>query len=401
MSELINNVTLKRRKKLKEIILSLHDGDSFEKAKAEFKKHFDDVTTKEITEMEQELLKEGITINDIQRLCDVHAAVFEGSISDIHKLEDHDSIPGHPVNVFLDENRRIEKFIEEEINPYLEQEGKTSLLMLRVAYDRLKEIDNHYTRKEMLFFPKLEKSGITAPPKVMWGVDDEIRAEIKEIIDDLASPDQDEAKIKNKIRHNVEKIIDMIFKEDNILMPLVLDHLTFFDWVLVDSSSEEIGYFLEKPKHSWKQVDESEKETDLTHQEGEVPFDAGVLTFEQVNQILNTIPFDMTFIDHEGYVKYFTQGKERIFERPKTVIGRHVNMCHPPQSVHVVEEIVESFRSGRKDFEDFWIPLKDKFILIRYFAVRSKEGEYLGTLELSQDIKPIQEIKGQKRLISK
>ncbi len=400
MSELINNVTLKRRQKLKEIILSLHDGTNFESAKAEFKKHFDKVTTEEITQMEQELLKEGITIADIQRLCDVHAAVFEGSISDIHKLGDYNSIPGHPINVFSDENRKIEELIENEINPYLDKKGRSNLLMLRVAYDRLKEIDKHYTRKEMLFFPKLEKVGITAPPKVMWGVDDEIREEIKEIINLFNLPNQDEDIIKDKIRHNTTKIIDMVFKEDNILMPMVIDHMTHFDWILVDSSSDEVGYFLEPPKTRWVKEDkEEEKIVPKEIKEGEVPFDAGSLSFLEANQILNTLPFDMTFIDKDGHVKYFTTGAERIFERPLTVIGRHVNMCHPPESVHVVEKIVNSFKSGKKDFEDFWIPLKDKFILIRYFAIRDKEGNYLGTLELSQNIKPLKELEGSKRIL--
>ncbi|MCK9236034.1 MAG: PAS domain-containing protein, partial [Acholeplasmataceae bacterium] len=186
--------------------------------------------------------------------------------------------------------------------------------------------------------------------------------------------------------------------------PMLVEHMNFFDWVLVDSSSEEVGFFLEKPKQQWKQQPKKEDETVKEPEPvktGEVPFDAGVLTFEQVNAILNTVPVDMTFVDHEGHVKYFTQGKERIFDRPKTVIGRHVSMCHPPQSVHVVEEILESFKSGEKDHEDFWIQLKDMFVHIRYFAVRSHSGEYLGTLEVSQNIKPIRELTGEKRLRSK
>ena len=404
MSEFINNVSQKRQEKLKEIILSLHEGTSLEDAKKAFKEHFTDVTTKEITEMEQSLIKDGMTVNAVQKLCDVHAAVFEGSISDIHSLSDHNTIKGHPVRVFKQENERITKLIEEEIEPYLDQSGKTADLMLRVAYDRLKEIHNHYARKEYLFFPKLEKAGITAPPKVMWGVDDEIRAEIKDILNDLGSIKQDEVKTREKIRKNIVRVKDMITKEEHILMPMMLEHMTFFDWVLVDSSSDEIGYFLEKPTESWKQekpADEKSDEVEVTQKEGTVPFDAGYLTFEQVNQMLNTLPFDMTFVDDEGHVKYFTQGSERIFDRPKTIIGRHVSMCHPPQSVHVVEEIVESFRSGRKDSEDFWIKMKDMFVLIRYFAVRSKEGKYLGTLELTQNIKPIRELEGEKRLISK
>ena len=109
----------------------------------------------------------------------------------------------------------------------------------------------------------------------------------------------------------------------------------------------------------------------------------------------------MTFVDKNGNVKYFTQGKERIFDRPHTVLGRHVNMCHPPQSVHVVEEIVASFESGEKDHEDFWIQMGPLFVHIRYFAVRDKEGKFLGTLEVSQNIKPIRDLEGEKRLIAK
>lgn len=403
MSEWINNVSEKRQKKLKEIILSLHSGTSLEDAKKEFKEHFDDVTTHEITQMEQSLIQDGMLVSEVQKLCDIHAAVFDGSISDIHSLNDHEHIMGHPVQVFKEENQRILQLIEEEIKPYIEQTGKTADLMLRVGYDRLKEIHKHYARKEYLFFPKLEKVGITAPPKVMWGVDDEVRSEIKSILEQLGSIDHDVTKTRDIIQMNITKIVDMVFKEDNILMPMLLEHMSFFDWVLVDASSDDIGYFLEKPSVSWKpknpEDDAIEPKKELV--EGQVPFDAGSLSFEQVNQMLNTLPFDMTFVDHEGYVQFFTQGKERIFDRPITIVGRHVSMCHPPQSVHVVEEIIDSFKTGRKDHEDFWIRLKDMFVYIRYFAVRSKTGVYLGTLEITQNIKPITELEGEKRLVSK
>lgn len=401
MSEFINN----RQQKLKEIIRGLHSGTSLDEAKALFKANFDEVTTAEISQMEQALIKEGMQVDEIQKLCDVHAAVFEGSISDIHSFGDHTKIKGHPVQVFFEENARIEKLISEEIEPYLSQSGKTAELMLRVGYDRLKEIHHHYARKEYLMFPKLEKNGINAPPKVMWGVDDEIRAEIKEIIRQLGEIDHDEAHVRKLIQANILRVRDMVFKENNILMPLLLENMNFFDWVIIDSSSEEIGWFLEKPKESWKQ----ERPKDINEPVppkvestvGSVPFDAGSLTFEEVNHMLNVLPFDMTFVDKDGFVKYFTQGKERIFDRPKTIIGRHVSMCHPPASVHIVEEIVESFRSGRKDNEDFWIKLKNMFVYIRYFAVRDKDNNYLGTLEITQNIKPIRDLEGEKRLVSK
>ena len=133
--------------------------------------------------------------------------------------------------------------------------------------------------------------------------------------------------------------------------------------------------------------------------DSKVSFDAGSLTAQELNAILNTVPFDMTFVGDDNRVKYFTQGKERIFERPITIIGREVKNCHPPKSVHIVESIVEDLRSGRKDHEDFWLNIGERFVHIRYFAVRSKEGQYLGTLEVSQDIKPIRELEGEKRLV--
>lgn len=406
MSEFINNESMKRQERLKKIIKSLHQGVDIEDAKKEFKKHFEHVSTKEISEMEQALIKDGMQITEIQNLCDVHAALFDGSISDIHKTKDHTATPGHPVQVFIAENDRIEQLIKEEIEPYIDATGKTNQLMLRVGLDRLLEIDNHYKRKEYLFFPNLEKKGIDAPPKVMWAVDDEIRAELKASIQALSEINQDEKKIRDDVKNVIAKIRDMIVKENNILMPLLIETLSFFDWVLVDSASDEMGYFLEKPKASWKKDKPREEPNDneleiVNEIKGEVKFDAGSLAPDVLNQILNTLPFDMTFIDKDGYVKYFTQGAERIFDRPKTIVGRHVNMCHPPQSVHVVEEIVESFRSGKKDHEDFWIRMKDMFVHIRYYAVRSKANEYLGTLEITQNIKPIVELEGEKRLISK
>ena len=400
MSELINN----RQQKLKELILSLHAGKDIETAKEEFKLHFGSITTEEISQLEQRLIKDGMKVADIQRLCDVHAAVFDGSISDIHKINDYSATPGHPIQVFLEENERIEKLIKEEIEPYLDQVGKTPLLMLRVAFDRLKEIDKHYARKEYLCFPHLEKKGITAPPKVMWGVDDEIRRDIKEVINLLADSSSNEQEIHQKARLVTTRVRDMIMKENNILWPLLKDNLSFYNWISVDSGSAEIGYFLEKPLHSWKKVDDGQGENipeGKGLKEGEVGFDTGSLSVEQLNSMLNVLPFDLTFVDAEGYVKYFTQGKERVFARPATIIGRHVSMCHPPQSVHVVEAIIESFRSGEKDHEDFWIQLKGLFVYIRYFAVRAKDGSYLGTLEITQNIKPIRELEGEKRLASK
>lgn len=406
MSELINN-SEHRKKKLQQLIKSLHDGKDVEAVKAEFKKEFGEVSTEEISEIEKALIKEGLPVEEVQRLCDVHASIFEGSVTEIHKRHSEEII-GHPINVLKEENKAIEKVINDEILPhlasYMEKEDKTSMLLLRVGLDRLAEVDIHYKRKENLIFPYLEKHGVTAPPRVMWGVDDEIRADIKELIIITSQPQVDKHELETKVKATVKKVLDMISKENNILIPLLNDTLTFYEWIKIDEATPEIGYCLVRPVKSWK-VDEKQevkKETEeLKPQENEVIFDAGQMTPEEINAVFNTLPFDLTFVDRHDNVRYFTQGKERIFARPKTIIGRKVSMCHPPASVHVVEEIINSFKSGEKDHEDFWIRMGNMFVYIRYFAVRNNVGEYLGTLEVTQNIKPITELEGEKRLVSK
>ncbi|MDT8337208.1 MAG: DUF438 domain-containing protein [Candidatus Izemoplasmatales bacterium] len=398
MSEIINN-SKERQDKLKDLIKKIHAGMPLDEAKKLFKKNFQEISTDEIVTLEQALIDEGMQVEEIQSLCDVHAAVFDKSISDIHKPKDITRIPGHPAKVFSDENKQIEELIENELEPYLEKVDTTSYLMLRIGMDRLANISKHYARKEYLFFPSLEKKGIDSIPKVMWGVDDEIRADIKKTIKMLDDKDEDLNDIKAAIKAVIIRVKDMIIKEENILLPKLSDLMSFYDWIMADQGSDEIGYFLEKPQESWK-VEEKKEETEEAFN-GEVKFDAGALNHGELNAIFNTLPLDMTFVDKDGHVKYFTQGKERIFDRPKTVIGRHVSLCHPPQSVHIVEDIINSFKSGEKDHEDFYINFKDMFVFIQYYAVRDKEKNYLGTLEITQDIKPIQAISGEKRLVSK
>jgi uncharacterized protein len=397
MSELINN-SKERQEKLKVIIKKIHQGMPLEEAKKLFKQDFQEISTDEIIALEQSLVDEGMQIEEIQSLCDVHAAVFDQSISDIHKPKALTQIPGHPAKVFTDENKEILKLIKDEIEPYFTKDDKTSFLMLRIGIDRLQNISKHYARKEYLFFPALEKKGIESIPKIMWGVDDEIRKDITNIIKMLNDKDQEFPDIVSKIRQMIERVKDMVMKEDNILLPKLVDLMSFYDWIMADQGSDELGYFLNKPSESWKVKEETPVQEDKV--KGDVKFDAGAMNQDEINAVFNTLPLDMTFVDKDGYVKYFSQGKERIFDRPKTIIGRHVNLCHPPQSVHIVENIIESFISGKKDQEDFWINLKDKYVLIRYYAVRSKDGKYLGTLEITEDILPIQKITGEKRLLS-
>lgn len=407
MSELINNRE-HRQKVLKEIIKELHNGKAVDDVKARFAELIEGVSTAEISEMEAALIAEGMPVEEIQRLCDVHAEVFKGSIEEIHRVQRPEEIPGHPVHTFKKENEAVARLIEEiqtDIYAYKSDASKKNARKILNGFEMLNEIDKHYLRKENLLFPFMEKYGITAPPKVMWGVDDEIRAEIKEVIEILKSASADKEQLIQKAEAALVRVNEMIYKEENILFPLVLDTLSEDEWLKIQQESKELGYTLYKPKNKWKpeRVDIEGKILDQGEEpsnDGYIEFDAGFMSPEEVNAVLNTVPFDMTFVDKDGAVKYFTMGKERIFPRPKTVIGRQVSNCHPPASVHVVEKIVEDLKSGKKDHEDFWIRMGPRYVLIRYFAVRNSKGEYLGTLEVTQDIKPIQEITGEKRLLS-
>ncbi len=402
MSEYINNREF-RQQTIKEIIKQLHEGKSVEEVKEQFEAAFQGVSATEISEAEGALIREGLPVSEIQRLCDVHASVFKGSIEEIHQPTDQTKIPGHPANTLTKENRQIEKIIDNEIMPYLsDAKAQLNREKLLEGMEHLLKIDIHYLKKENLLFPYMEKYEITAPPKVMWGVDDEIRNQIKEVNALLAKGNTDEEELRQKTEDVINKVREMIFKEENILIPMLLETLTQEEWKVIADESGEIGYLIDKVP-VWRPVQETKEPISeipkVQEKLGLIELPSGVFEAEELTSMLNTLPFDITFVDKNDVVKYFSEGKERTFPRTKAIIGRNVSNCHPPKSVHIVEKIVEDFKNGVKDQENFWINMGGKFILICYYAVRNEKGEYLGVLEVTQNIKPIQEITGEKRLV--
>ncbi len=410
MSELINNrENIKdrneRQEKMKEVIKDLHAGKTVEEVKEKFAEVIDGVTAKEISMMEVSLVKDGLPIEEIQRLCDVHAEVFKGSIEEIHHPED---APGHPIYTLRQENIALENLIDNDLTDslrrFLEDDSDENRFGLISQVNLLWDLDKHYARKENLIFPYLEKYGITAPPQVMWGVDDEIRDKIKDLKDGLTNYNGKKEAIAKRFELATNQIKDMIFKEESILFPMCLDTLTEDEWICVYNESPEIGYAFTPPMVEWHRarvdLEGKAEEEGLGENKGYIKFETGILTPKEINHIFNTIPGDMTFVDKNNIVKYFSQGKDRLFPRAKTVIGRTVENCHPPASVDVVQIVVDDLKSGKKDMEQFWIKMGGKYILIQYFAVRDEDGEFLGVLEFSQNIGPIQEIAGEKRLLS-
>ncbi|HHW46218.1 MAG TPA: DUF438 domain-containing protein [Clostridiales bacterium] len=399
MSQEINNREY-RQQVIKDLIRQLHEGKTVDEVKGQFERTFKGVSAAEISEAEQALIREGLPVEEVQRLCDVHAAVFKGSIEEIHSLKSQTELPGHPVYVLKQENSQIAQLIENQIKPNLQNLSsgdQNAINTVKESLNLLGQIDVHYKKKENLFFPYMEKYGITAPPKVMWGVDDEIRSLLKKSLSEIAiNPSQ----AKVSIEQTITKILDMIYKEEKIMLPMLEENLTVDEWKQIADDSYEIGFCLIDTPPKWDPAaSQAPTATVPLSNVDTIDLDTGFLNRDELIALLNTLPFDITFVDKDDTVKYFSQGTERIFTRTKSVIGRKVTACHPPSSVHIVEQIVESFKSGKKDHEDFWIKMGDKYVFIRYFAVRSQNGEYLGTLEVTQNIAPIQLIEGEKRLI--
>ncbi len=414
MSELINNrekfveTKSERQEMLKEIIKELHAGKDVDEVKAKFEEAVGDVTVAEISQMEHDLMvEEEIPVEEVQRLCSVHAAIFKGSIEEIHRSEKPEDEPGHPIHTWKMENKEVDLLVNFKLQLHTDrfekEDSDDNRFKLLEDLNLLLDLDKHYSRKENLLFPFLEKYGIDGPTKVMWGVDDAIRLAIKEAKGKLTNYQGNKEDVVAVLNHVIKEVTEMIFKEENILFPMALETLTEDEWVKIAAESEEIGYCLTAPTEVWKPVrhplEVEEEKEEIKPEDGFVRFETGILSVKQLEMILNHLPVDLTFIDENDVVRYFSHG-ERIFARTKAVIGRTVQNCHPPQSVHVVEKLLQDFKSGAKDVEDFWIPVKDKFVYIRYFAIRDEEGNYMGTLEFSQNVAAIRELEGQKRILA-
>lgn len=391
------------REELKDIIKKLHDGVDPEIVKVEFKEKFGEVPSSDIAQMEKELMAEGMPFEEVQRLCSVHAAVFGGSVADIHSAMDVDKEPGHPLFVFRRENDGLERYLSEQVEPALAKykagENDSTRADLLAELHGLIKLDTHYSRKENLFFPYLEKAGVSGPPKVMWAVDDEIRAAVKASIEAVA---QNQADYEKKITDLLAEIRSMITKENEILAPLLMDNLKAADWMVVAGESPEIGFafnegiegaspsdakvWFENKLGSADPVVLAEYEEEATVSDGQLRFPSGNPYVSEFIHMMNTIPCDLTYIDKDDKVRYFTEGPHPVFPRPRTVIGRDVRLCHPPKAVPVVEEMLKDFKAGTRDEEIRVVVRGTKVLLIKYIAVRDPEGNYVGTLETTEEM---------------
>ena len=386
---------------LKGIIRDLHAGVEMEILRDRFARLCEQVNPTEIARMEQSLIDEGLAEEEVKRLCDVHVEVFKQSLD----TQETPTTPGgHPVHNFMAENRATENILE-EIDGITGELGRhpspetvaTHQEALVDLVARLSEIEKHYLRKENQLFPRLEAKGMSGPTQVMWAVHDDIRTALKIAREQAASRD---TRVSLTLEELSITIRDMVYKEENILYPMSLEALTHEDWLMVKDGEAEVGFAWIQPLFEWSGEEEAIEEAPVEFAAGGLlDLDVGRLTPEQVNLLLKNLPLDMTYVDEDDRVAYYSHGRERIFPRSPAVIGRKVSLCHPPTSVHIVERILKEFKEGSRDVADFWITSQGRFLYIRYFAIRDDDGNYRGTLEANQNVTGIKGLEGEKRLL--
>ncbi len=406
MSELIDN-RAQRVRQLKRIIRSLHEGAAPDTVKDQLRTIVRETDYSEIVAMEQELMAEGMPAEEIMSMCDLHSQLAREVLV---QLPARPVPPGHPAETMRRENQalrealgRMRQAMEAILAASDDAAAAPHIMAWRQCANELMDVEKHYQRKEHLFFSRLESHGITGPSKVMWGKDDEVRAMLRSLQQALQAPDASLADwqlavctIGASVTAAVE---EMIYKEQNILLPLCLDVFTEDDWAQIWADSPRYGWCLVEPGQGY-QPPESVLREGLRLQGGEaVQLPTGSLTFQQLLAIFRTLPVDLTFVDADDRVAFYSEGPDRIFARSRAILGRQVQHCHPPRSVGVVNRILEDFRSGRHGVAEFWIPFHGRFVHIRYFAVRDESGRYLGTLEVTQDVTRIRALEGERRLL--
>ena len=360
----------KRLELLKSYIERVSKGDDLEAVRSDFAKNFKDVSSKEIVNAEQELIMSGLPLEKVQKLCDIHSALFHESNIVDESQKDLENIPGHPLNILSLENKKI-KFLADEV-----KNRKDKLAKIR---DLLK-INSHYGKKAGLIYPLLKtKYNVSGPSDVMWAVDDEIRSDLSRIV---KTNSYDEESL-NKL---LDRVYEMIYKEENILFPLLKENFTEEEWNKIYGDFEEYGLDLLDDVPLWKDYKPNEILPKEEVSCGSLEFETGSLKIKEALQIFRTLDAELTFIDKDDFVRYYSEGKDKIFPRPKSCLNRDVASCHPPKVVPMVKSLLDDFKSKKRDRLVVCRDIKGKKILVKYLAVYDEAGAYMGTLETVEDI---------------
>ena len=394
---------------IKEAIKKLHAGVSPEKVKEEFRKVLEETDSLEIAKIEEELAKEGMKREEIRKLCDVHMSIFKEQLEN----QQVNMQPSQPIQILMEEHKLMLQIAEQLLFQAKKVSSVTDLDYVKAEIHNIEHFvedlvdsDKHYLREENVLFPYLEKHGITEPPAVMWMEHNEIRELEKNLRNLIGGLKQTNfPKFNKKLMENLKSLSTQLqnhfYKENNVLFPAALSVITGQEWIEIRKEFDEIGYCCFTPSSLITFIPQTEKSYEQRQmQTNTLEFETGSLSREQLNALLNALPIDITFVDSNDAVQYFNKSEERFFVRTKAVIGRKVHLCHPQKSLHIVSKIVESFKKGEKNVAEFWITLNNRFVHIRFFAVRDLNGKYLGTMEVVQDLTEIKKLEGERRLLN-
>lgn len=401
-----------RTEQLKAYLRRLGDGEDLESVRADFAREFGEVEASEIMKAEQDLMKEGTPLSEVQRLCDIHSALFHGATqeekianaekaveesitrqkiqAEIAKRDSYpqadysnkteraaalEAIPGHPLQTMTRENDALAALLE-KIKPVLaENRDATELL------GKIRELSIHYAEKGDLIYPLLKvKYGISGPSDVMWTVDDEIRDELGALSKETECSEE----WKTRLEAVLKRAEEMIYKEQNILFPICAVNFTEEEWFSIYRDGKDYADCFGVHSEVWDAAETSEVAI-TPSREGDIVMPGGHMTLEQLTALLNTIPMEITFVDTENINRFFNEGP-KVFKRPGMAIDREVFSCHPPKIEPVVRQIIDDFRNNRRDEVPVWMEKGGRSKLVKYMAVRDKAGKYLGTVELVQDM---------------
>lgn len=383
---------------LKTYLKRLNGGESLESVRKDFVENFSDVDASEIMQIEQEMIHGGTPLQDVQRLCDVHSALFHGQtqeekINDIEKEvaaskyreQENElvttaqanighatglrNIDGHPLQTLYTENDVLASLLAENIN-----------LVEKVS--KVRELSVHYAKKGDLIYPLLKvKYDIFGPSQVMWTVDDEIRNELSKLIRKVEDSDE----WRDRATNVLSRANEMIYKESNILFPLCAAKFSEEDWKQIYRDSKDYTSCLGVEPKTWDAAEEPTVALAEYKYNDEIVMPGGHLTLLQLTAMLNSLPLEISFVDSDNINRYFNEGP-KMFKRPQMAINRDVFSCHPPKIEPMVRAIISDFRTGKRDQVPVWMEKNGRTVLVIYIAVRDKEGKYIGTLETVQDM---------------
>lgn len=383
----MNYTSQERIDLLKDLLDRLNKGEALDAVRTDFVREFQDIEASEIMKAEQQMIKEGMPVTEVQKLCDVHAALFHGNIRQERErmAEEYVKEVGHPLYTFTKENEALKAVLDEAREALSRHEVGRKLL------GRVRELAIHYAKKGDLLYPHLKvRYGISGPSDVMWTVDDEIRDELAALSRKLQDENPESVLQGEKELQRFEAVLtraeEMIYKEEKILFPNCALNFTRDEWVQIYHDSKDYAPCFGVENAVWPEAETAvDKMREATPGDQEIVMAGGHMTVAQLVAMLNTIPMEITFVDDQNINRFFNEGP-KDFKRPKMAIDREVFSCHPPKIEAKVRMILNEFRAGTLDKVPVWMEKNGKTMLVTYMAVRDHDGNYIGTLELVQDM---------------